>query len=57
MANDGLCYQAYAGPAPASALHRRRRVGDYRILYAFNDAEVWALVVHVAHRGRAYRGL
>ena len=31
-------------------------VGDYRILYAFNDAEVWVLVVRVAHRGEAHRG-
>ena len=26
----------------------RFRVGDYRILYAFNDVEVWVLVVRVA---------
>ncbi len=32
------------------------RLGDYRILYAFNDAEVWVLVVRVAHRGEAHRG-
>ena len=31
------------------------RVGDYRIVYVFNDAEVWVLVVRVAHRSRAYR--
>ena len=33
------------------------RVGDYRILYAFSDTEVWVLVVRVAHRSKAYRGL
>jgi mRNA interferase RelE/StbE len=33
------------------------RVGDYRVLYAFNDAEVWVLVVRVAHRSTAYREL
>jgi mRNA interferase RelE/StbE len=33
------------------------RVGDYRILYAFNDAQVWILIVRVAHRSAAYRGL
>ena len=33
------------------------RVGDYRVVYVFNDAEVWVLVVRVAHRSRAYRGL
>ena len=33
------------------------RVGDNRVLYAFSDAEVWVLVVRVAHRSKAYRGL
>ena len=33
----------------------RFRVGDYRVLYVFNDAEVWVLVVRVAPRGSAYR--
>ena len=35
----------------------RFRVGDYRVLYVFNDTEVWVLVVRVAPRGRAYRDL
>lgn len=35
----------------------RFRVGDYRVLYVFNDTEVWVLVVRVAHRGKAYRDL
>ncbi len=35
----------------------RFRVGDYRILYVFNDEEVWILVLRVAHRSTAYRGL
>ena len=35
----------------------RFRVGDYRVLYVFNDREVWVLVVRVAPRGRAYRDL
>jgi len=34
----------------------RFRVGDYRIIYVFNDAEVWVLVLRVAHRSKAYRG-
>jgi mRNA interferase RelE/StbE len=33
------------------------RVGDYRILYTFDDAQVWVLIVRVAHRSSAYRGL
>lgn len=35
----------------------RFRVGDYRVLYVFNDAEVWVLVVREAHPGKAYRDL
>ena len=35
----------------------RFRAGDYRVLYVFNDTEVWVLVVRVAPRGRAYRDL
>jgi mRNA interferase RelE/StbE len=35
----------------------RFRVGDYRVLYVFNDTEVWVLVVRVAPRGRAHREL
>lgn len=33
----------------------RFRVGDHRVLYVFNDTELWVLVVRVAPRGRAYR--
>ena len=32
-------------------------VGAYRVLYVFDDAQVWVLVVRVAHRGKAFRGL
>lgn len=35
----------------------RFRVGGYRVLYAFNDTELWVLVVRVAPRGRTYRDL
>ncbi len=28
----------------------RYRVGDYRIIYSFNDTELCVLVVHIAHR-------
>ncbi len=31
------------------------RVGDYRIIYSFNESELWVLVVHVAHRKEVYR--
>ena len=33
------------------------RVGDYRIVYTFNDAELWILVVRVGHRGGVYDDL
>ena len=35
----------------------RFRVGDYRVLYVFNDREVWILVLRVAHRGSVYKRL
>ena len=34
---------------------RRRRVGDYRILYELLNDELVVLVVRVAHRRNAYR--
>ena len=33
----------------------RARTGDYRIIFAFSDTELWILVVRVAHRKEAYR--
>ncbi len=40
-----------------SALERYRlRVGDYRIVYAIEDAELVAWVVRVGHRRDVYRG-
>lgn len=30
------------------------RVGDYRVVYAFSDTEVWVLVVRVGHRRGVY---
>jgi mRNA interferase RelE/StbE len=35
----------------------RFRVGDYRVLYVFNDREVWILVLRVGHRGTVYERL
>ena len=35
----------------------RYRVGNYRVIYAFNDSELWVLVVRVAHRKEVYRNL
>ncbi len=35
----------------------RFRVGDYRVLYVFNDREVWVLVLRVAHRDAVYKRL
>ena len=31
----------------------RFRVGDYGVLYVFNDEEVWILVLRVGHRSTA----
>jgi mRNA interferase RelE/StbE len=40
-----------------SALERYRvRVGDYRIVYTINDAELVVWVVRVGHRRDIYRG-
>jgi len=33
------------------------RVGDYRIVYTFNDKELYILVVRVGHRKEVYRGI
>jgi len=33
------------------------RAGDYRIVYAFSDAEVWVLVARVGHRRAVYDDL
>ncbi|MEW5764568.1 MAG: type II toxin-antitoxin system RelE family toxin [Acidobacteriota bacterium] len=33
----------------------RARTGDYRVLYAFSDKELWILVVRIAHRKESYR--
>lgn len=35
----------------------RYRIGDYRIVYKFNDEELWILVVHIAHRKDVYEYL
>jgi len=31
-------------------------VGDYRVIYAFGDSELWVLVVRLGPRGGVYRG-
>lgn len=33
------------------------RVGDYRVLYVFDEKEVWVLVVRVGHRKEVYKSL
>jgi mRNA-degrading endonuclease RelE of RelBE toxin-antitoxin system len=33
------------------------RAGDYRIVYAFSDSELWVLVVRVGHRSGVYGDL
>ena len=48
-----------------SGLHERQsgrplwslRVGDYRVIYAFSDSELWVLMVRVGPRGGVYREL
>ncbi len=35
----------------------RWRVGDYRVIYTFSDAELWILVVRIGHRREVYRRL
>lgn len=35
----------------------RIRIGNYRVIYAINDAELLILVLRVAHRGAVYRNL
>ena len=35
----------------------RYRVGDYRVIYKFNDEEIWILVLHIAHRKEVYRDI
>ena len=33
------------------------RVGDYHVIYAFSDSELWVLVVRPGSRGGVYREL
>jgi mRNA interferase RelE/StbE len=54
LADDPRCGEPLRGPGRPMW---RFRVGDYRVLYVFNDEEVWVLVLRVAHRSTAYRGL
>ena len=35
----------------------RLRVGEFRVVYVIDDGEIRILVVRVAHRREAYRGL
>jgi mRNA interferase RelE/StbE len=35
----------------------RLRVGDFRVVYIIDDEEIRILVVRVAHRREAYRGM
>lgn len=32
----------------------RFRVGTYRVLYSYDEQELWILVVHIAHRKEVY---
>jgi len=36
---------------------RRVRVGDYRIIYRVEQAELLVLILRIRHRGAAYRNL
>ena len=33
----------------------RYRAGDYRVVYSFNDNELWILVVKIGHRKEIYK--
>ncbi len=33
------------------------RVGDYRIIYTFDDKELYILVIRIGHRKEVYRGM
>ncbi len=33
------------------------RSGDYRVLYVFNDNEIWVLILRVGHRKEIYKSL
>ena len=33
----------------------RYRIDDYRVIYTFNETEIWVLILHVAHRKEVYR--
>ena len=35
----------------------KNRIGDYRIIYTFDDKELFVLVVRVGHRKEVYRGI
>ncbi len=35
----------------------RYRIGNYRVVYTFNDHDLWILVVRIAHRKEVYRDL
>ena len=56
---DGLSEQPLAGIPLKGALRglRRLRVGDYRIVYELLEGKLVVLVVRVAHRSQAYRGV
>jgi mRNA interferase RelE/StbE len=53
LARDPRAGTMLRGP---SALWRWR-VGDYRVIYTFSDAELWILVVRIGHRRDVYRRL
>ena len=35
----------------------RLRVGDYRVIYEIKDTQLIVLVIRIAHRGEAHRGI
>lgn len=59
QAIDNLRENPYSGTQLHGAFRglRRQRVGNYRIVYEIERAELLVYVIQISHRREAYRGL
>ena len=59
LAADPRCGKRLSGPRESGSDRPlwTLRVGDYRVIYVFSDAEVWVLVVRLGHRRGVFDGL